>query len=154
MSATIIIPFHRNLNQLALSLPAARQSLPDAEILVAADGAVEDPGPGALPGNRLRLDPDFRATHLKRWTLWSSIVTDIRARGIPWTQLIHRHGALANDLNIKVTQRLSVVLSFVMLAAVLAAPVWPMAALVAVAHLAARAGIRVPGALPASDWNR
>ena len=39
---TVIIPFHRDLRQLAQSLPAARLALPDAEIIVAADGAIED----------------------------------------------------------------------------------------------------------------
>src|SRR5512147_2812884 len=42
LRATVIIPFHRNLDQLEQSLPAARRSLPAAEIIVVADGAVED----------------------------------------------------------------------------------------------------------------
>jgi GT2 family glycosyltransferase len=42
LTATVIIPFHRNLAHLALSLPAARRSMPDAEIIVAADGARDD----------------------------------------------------------------------------------------------------------------
>jgi len=336
LDATIIIPFHRNLAQLARSLPAARRSLPTAEILVAADGAIEDvrplaaasaarvievagprgpavarnraaaaatgdvlvfvdadvvPAPDALSGmcrllhanpdlaavfgaydldppernfmsqyknlshacihesgnpeaatfwaglgairtdtfrqvggfderfarpsvedidlgyrvrragNRLRLDPRFRGTHLKRWTFWNSIVTDIRARGIPWTQLIYRYGALANDLNTRLELRLSVVLSYLIVASLAAMIAWPRAGLIGaaalavlvainrryyawfaqrrgawfavrvvpahvlyhlcngvsfavgtIAHLGTRMGIRVPGALPASDW--
>jgi GT2 family glycosyltransferase len=42
LTATVIIPFHRNLAHLALSLPAARRSMPDAEIIIAADGARDD----------------------------------------------------------------------------------------------------------------
>ncbi len=336
MEATIIIPFHRNLAQLARSLPAARRSLPTAEILIAADGAVEDVRPlaaasaarvidiagprgpafarnraaaaaigdvlvfvdadvvaapdalsgmcrllrespdiaavfgaydldppernfmsqyknlshacihesgnpeaatfwaglGAIrtdtyrqvggfderfarpsvedidlgyrvrrAGHRLRLDPRFRGTHLKRWTFWNSVITDIRARGIPWTQLIYRYGALANDLNTRFELRLSVVLSYLLVASLAAASVWPWAGLVTaaalailvtinwryyawfakrrglwfsmrvvpahvlyhlcngvsfamgtLAHLGARMGIRVPGALPVTDW--
>lgn len=334
---TIIIPFHRNLQQLAQSLPAARRSLPRAEILIAADGAVEDcrplaaasaarviivPGPsgpavarnraaaeatgevlvfvdadvvaapdslagmcqlldarpdiaavfgaydlnppepnffsqyknlshacihemgnaeaatfwaglGAIrtdvfrgvggfderfrrpsiedidlgyrvrqAGYRLRLDPAFRGTHLKHWTLWSSIVTEIRARGVPWTQLIHKYGALSNDLNTRIELRLSVILAYLIAASIIAAPFLPFAstltgvAALAVlvvmnrryyawfhrqrglwfalrvvpahvlhhlcngvsflvgtaAHLGARVGVPVPGALPTSDW--
>ena len=272
LNATVVIPFHRNLQQLARSLPAARRSLPTAEILVAADGAVEDvrplatasaarvidvpgpsgpaaarnraaavatgdilvfvdadvvPAPDALAGMcrllqsepevaavfgaydlqpaepnfmsqyknlsharihetgnreaatfwaglgairtdvfrevggfderfrrpsvedielgyrvrragyRLRLDPAFRGKHLKRWTLWNSVVTDIRARGIPWTQLIHKYGALANDLNTTLALRLSVVLSYVLLLALVVMTRWPAAGFVAAGALAA-----------------
>ncbi len=49
-------------------------------------------------------------------------MTDIRARGIPWTQLIHRYGALANDLNTRHELRWSVVLSYVLLLSLLAMP--------------------------------
>ena len=38
LTTTVIVPFHRNLEQLARSLPAVRRSMPEAEILVAADG--------------------------------------------------------------------------------------------------------------------
>jgi len=246
LKVTVVIPFHSNLSHLAESLPAVRRSMRRAEVLIAADGAVDDcgplaaawgaqvvsvPGPSgpavarnraaarasgdvlafvdadvvvapdALPGmcrllatNRavagvfgaynldpregnfmsqyknlshafvhqrggteaatfwaglgavradvfrsaggfdegfrrpsiedielgyrlvaagyaLRLDMRFRGQHLKRWTLWSSIVTDIAARGIPWTQLILRTGVLPNDLNTSVALRLSMLLA-------------------------------------------
>jgi GT2 family glycosyltransferase len=336
LRATVIIPFHRNLQQLALSLPAARADLPSAEILVAADGAVDDcrplaaasgarvievPGPSgpavarnraaaqasgdlllfvdadvvAQPGSlsgmcraleaepdvaavfgaydldppernfmsqyknlshaqihelanseartfwaglgairtkvfhevrgfderfprpstedidlgyrvrrawyRLRVDPAFRGRHLKRWTLRSSIETDVVARGIPWTQLIHRYGALTNDLNIGFDSRASVLLAYVIVGAIAAALWRPPLALIAaaallafvainfryyawfarrrgwwfairvvpahlvhhlcnglsfaagtLAYIAARVGVRLPGALPVSDW--
>src|SRR5205809_7691839 len=42
VKVTVIIPFHRNLNHLRLSLTAVRQSMPDAEVLIAADGAADD----------------------------------------------------------------------------------------------------------------
>ncbi len=34
-------------------------------------------------GYRLRLDVSIRGTHLKRWTLRTGIVTDVRDRGVP-----------------------------------------------------------------------
>jgi GT2 family glycosyltransferase len=152
-------------------------------------------------GRAIRLDPDLRGRHLKRWTLWSCLVTDVVARGIPWTQLIYRHHALANDLNMRYGLRWSVAAALTALVAAVAAAWTPWAwlgvalsvvALVALnfdyyrwfarergllfavrvlpAHflhhvcngvsfgvgtamyLAGRAGIGMPGALPAAEW--
>jgi GT2 family glycosyltransferase len=279
VNATIIIPFHKDLSQLAQSLPAARRSLPDAEIIVAADGALADcrplatasgarvievPGPsgpaaarnraalvatadvlffvdsdvvvakealsgmhrvlesapdiagifgaydldpaqpnfmsqyknlshaythevgnpdaatfwaglGAVrtqafravggfderftrpsvedidlgyrlrrAGYRIRLDPRFRGKHLKRWTVSNSITIDIRARGIPWTQLIHRFGALANDLNTRIELRLSVVLACLLVLSSAALALTPLAAALAAALLVALVGLNLP----------
>jgi len=270
--ATVIIPFHRNLTQLAQSLSAARASMPDAEIVVAADGALDDcsslaqthrarvvriPGPSgpatarnraadiaagdllffvdtdvvvapdALPGmcrlldenpniagvfgaydlqppepnfmsqfknlshayvhevgageahtfwaglgairasvfrsvggyderfrkpsiedidlgvrivaqgHTLMLDPRFRGTHLKRWTLKSSVMTDLTARGIPWTQLIHRSGVPKNRLNLSNALRMSVVCAYLILGGLLLAAVSPWGGALAAVALAA-----------------
>jgi glycosyltransferase involved in cell wall biosynthesis len=279
LKVTVIIPFHRNLNHLGQSLGAVRRSMPDAELLIAADGAVDDcralgaeagaqvvivPGPAgpavarnraaalasgdvlafvdadvvvapdALPemcrlldvesaldgvfgaydllppernfmsqyknlshayvhevgnphastfwaglgvvrtnafravggfderfrrpsiedielGNRLvaagyslRLDVRFRGSHLKHWTLWSAIATDIAARGIPWTQLIHRSRALSNDLNTSLGLRLSVVATVLLAAALVLTALTPWAAVAAAALLAAVIGLNFP----------
>ena len=249
MRVTIIIPFHKNIGQLSQSLSSARQSMQNAEILIAADGAQEDcrplarahdarvievagpsgpatarnraaavatgeilcfvdtdvvPAPDALPGmcrlleeqpllagvfgaydlqppeqnfmsqfknlshsyvhemgrgdastfwaglgamrasvfrsvggfderfgkpsiedielgyrvvakgHRLLIDPRFRGRHLKRWTLKSTIITDLMARGIPWTQLILRSGPPKNELNLNTALRLSVVCAYLL----------------------------------------
>ncbi len=272
MRASIIVPFHRSLGQLASCLAAVRQSMPDAEIIVAADGATEDltplaaefavdviaiPGPSgpavarnraaanatgdilvfvdsdvvaapdAIPGMcallerepdiagvfgaydrqpragnfvsqfknlshtyvhevgnpdastfwaglgalrapafrrvggfderfgrpsvedidlgyrlvaagyKLRLDPRFRGCHLKRWTVRSCVVTDVRARGVPWMQLIHRFAALKNDLNTSVALRLSVVAAYLLAASVAAVLVTQWCLVAAVAFAAA-----------------
>jgi glycosyltransferase involved in cell wall biosynthesis len=81
-------------------------------------------------GYVLRLEPRFRGTHLKRWTVWSCVVTDVRARGIPWTQLILRSGAISNDLNTSRSLRISVALAYGVLAALglLAVTPWAGAA--------------------------
>lgn len=42
MPVTVIVPFHRSLVQLRACLSAIRASMPDAELIVAADGSVED----------------------------------------------------------------------------------------------------------------
>jgi len=94
-----------------------------------------------VAGYSLRLDVRFRGQHLKRWTLGSSIVTDIWARGIPWTQLIHRSQVLPNDLNTSVGLRLSVVLTVAMAASLALAVLKPWAAVPAGLLLAALVGL-------------
>jgi GT2 family glycosyltransferase len=62
-------------------------------------------------GRKLALDPRIRCQHLKVWTLWSLVRTDVLQRGIPWTELILRTRFLPDDLNLRWSQRVSVVLS-------------------------------------------
>jgi GT2 family glycosyltransferase len=70
----------------------------------------------AEEGYAVILDPTLTACHLKRWTLCSAIVSDVRDRGIPWTQLILRYGALRDDLNLRAEYRWSVVLAYLAVA--------------------------------------
>ena len=81
-------------------------------------------------GYRILLEPALEATHLKRWTAASAIVSDVRDRGIPWTQLIWRYRALSNDLNLRTEYRLSVVLAYLAVA-VLALGVYDLRVLAA-----------------------
>ena len=62
-------------------------------------------------GYRVVLVKDLQVKHMKRWTLWSMIKTDVLHRGIPWTLLLLREGHMPNDLNLKYSQRLSGLLS-------------------------------------------
>jgi len=56
------------------------------------------------------LDKALQGKHLKRWTFWSVIRTDVFNRAIPWSRLImETHNAPA-DLNLTGGQRLSVAL--------------------------------------------
>jgi glycosyltransferase involved in cell wall biosynthesis len=70
-------------------------------------------------GRRIMLNKRIQVTHLKYWSLWSIVKTDVLDRGIPWTQLILREGRMPNDLNLKVSQRISVVLAYGLLASFL-----------------------------------
>ena len=63
-------------------------------------------------GRRLMMDKDLRVKHLKRWTFWNLLKTDILDRGIPWTELILRDRNMPNDLNLQLSQRISVALAF------------------------------------------
>lgn len=71
-------------------------------------------------GYRIVLDRRVQCQHLKRWTLMNLLKTDIFDRGIPWTRLMKRAGALADTLNVTLSQRISVALACL---AVLALPV-------------------------------
>jgi GT2 family glycosyltransferase len=68
-------------------------------------------------GGRILLDPAVQVKHLKCWTLGSMIKTDVFDRGVPWTRLILRAGRMPNDLNVCWSQRLSVAMSFLSVAA-------------------------------------
>lgn len=65
-------------------------------------------------GHRILLIPGMQVQHLKRWTLWGMLKTDIFMRAIPWTELILRDKFMPNDLNLQTSQRWSVVLVFLM----------------------------------------
>ena len=67
-------------------------------------------------GKKIILDRSLQVTHLKRWSFWGLIKTDILDRGIPWTELILRDRFMPNDLNLQLSQRVSVALVFILLA--------------------------------------
>ena len=86
-------------------------------------------------GHKIVLDKNIIAKHLKRWTIWNLLKTDILDRGIPWTRLMLRAGAIPNTLNVKPTQRIGVALACLCLILILIAPLCPIA-LIAVAAIA------------------
>jgi glycosyltransferase involved in cell wall biosynthesis len=75
-------------------------------------------------GARIVIDPDIQVTHLKRWTLGSVIRTDVLSRGIPWAELMLRRRNVPDDLNLRVSQRLSTVLAWLLVGVVGCAGVW------------------------------
>ena len=64
--------------------------------------------------HKIILDHSLFVTHMKRWTFWSLIKTDIFDRGIPWTELILRDRHMPADLNLQLSQRVSVALVFLL----------------------------------------
>lgn len=83
-------------------------------------------------GHRIVLDNRIRVKHLKQWTLWSMVKTDIIDRGIPWTRLMLRSGGVPDTLNVTGAQRLSVVLVYLTVGCVLLAAWRPVALIAAV----------------------
>ena len=67
-------------------------------------------------GHKVLLDHELTVKHLKRWTFWSLVKSDIFDRGIPWTELIFRDRRMPNDLNLQLSQRVSVALAFLIVA--------------------------------------
>ena len=65
-------------------------------------------------GCKILLDREILVTHLKKWTFWGLVKTDIMDRGIPWTELTLRDHHMPNDLNLQVSQRISVALVFIL----------------------------------------
>ena len=63
-------------------------------------------------GHFIILDPRIQAQHLKRWTFWNLLKTDIFDRGVPWIQLMLQSGAMIGTLNVTPVQRLSVALVY------------------------------------------
>jgi len=56
------------------------------------------------------LDRELQVKHLKRWTLPTLVRTDIFDRALPWSQLIMEDGLMINDLNLRVSDRISTAL--------------------------------------------
>jgi glycosyltransferase involved in cell wall biosynthesis len=71
---------------------------------------------------KIRLLPDLQVKHLKRWNAYSLITTDVFDRATPWTELIwdrfvRRRPRVSKDLNLGVSYRLSLITSFLLVAA-------------------------------------
>ena len=75
-------------------------------------------------GHKMVLDRNLQVKHLKQWTFWNLVKTDIMDRGIPWTELILRDRNMPNDLNLQLSQRVSVALVFLLLGAAMAAAIY------------------------------
>ena len=58
-------------------------------------------------GYRIRLDKTIQVKHLKRWEWRSWLKTDIFQRAVPWSQLFLETGSLPQDLNLRITHRVS-----------------------------------------------
>ena len=76
-------------------------------------------------GYRILLDKGLQGTHLKRWTLWSMIQTDITGRAVPWSRLILESPRSPQDLNLQPAQKASIALVGLACAFLIIALAWP-----------------------------
>ena len=66
-------------------------------------------------GYKIRLCKTLQVKHLKRWEPISLLRADFFYRALPWTELIWRERKLNNDLNLQVSSRVSIILTYAML---------------------------------------
>ena len=60
-------------------------------------------------GYRIRLLKNMLGTHMKRWSFWNTIKTDIFHRGVPWMLLMLKNRQMTSDLNLSYKSRLATV---------------------------------------------
>jgi GT2 family glycosyltransferase len=75
-------------------------------------------------GYKIKLLKDLQVMHLKYWGVVSLLKAEIFYRALPWTELIWHQRQLNNDLNLGVSSRLSVILVYGFLLALLGAFWW------------------------------
>ena len=76
-------------------------------------------------GYRIRLHKPLQVQHLKRWGVWSLLKADILLRALPWAELIVSERTLPNDLNLSLASRLSTLMVYGLIGALLGALLWP-----------------------------
>jgi glycosyltransferase involved in cell wall biosynthesis len=62
-------------------------------------------------GLSIRLEKTMLGTHLKQWTFWNMLKTDIFFRGKPWVELMLRNGQASSDLNLSLQSRIAAILA-------------------------------------------
>lgn len=90
-------------------------------------------------GYRIRLCKTIQVKHLKRWEAVSLLKAEFFYRALPWTELLWRDRQFINDLNLKQSSRISLVLTYSLLATLIAgwwwSILWAVAGVLAVALL-------------------
>ena len=57
--------------------------------------------------HKILLDKELKVKHLKRWRFFSLVYDDIFYKAIPWSDLILKNRCIINDLNLKLSDRIS-----------------------------------------------
>jgi cellulose synthase/poly-beta-1,6-N-acetylglucosamine synthase-like glycosyltransferase len=65
-------------------------------------------------GLKLALRADLQVKHLKAWNLGSMMKADFFYRALPWSELTLQSSRMPNDLNLRISQRISVALVFIL----------------------------------------
>jgi len=68
-----------------------------------------------MNNHKILLHKQIQVKHLKRWTFWRLLKTDVFHRGVPWTELMLRERIFPNDLNLRSSQCLCVILVYLFL---------------------------------------
>lgn len=75
-------------------------------------------------GYRIRLCKELQVKHLKRWGFISLLKSDFFHRALPWTARILRDRRFINDLNLRFSSRMSVILTYALLGTLIGAWWW------------------------------
>lgn len=75
-------------------------------------------------GYRIRLCKNVQVKHLKCWKPISLLKAEFFYRALPWTELLWRDRQFINDLNLKTSSRVSLVLTYGLLATLIASFWW------------------------------
>ena len=86
-------------------------------------------------GHEIRLEKSIQGKHLKGWSLYSMIRTDVLIRALPWTQLVLERKLAPDDFSLSWAHRLSVMLSGVIALSILSVPFAPDALFIAATAL-------------------
>jgi glycosyltransferase involved in cell wall biosynthesis len=76
-------------------------------------------------GYEIRLVKELKVKHLKRWDLFSLLRADFLYRALPWTMLLMREGKFLNDLNLKISSRISTACIYLLLISLSASLMFP-----------------------------
>lgn len=72
-------------------------------------------------GHAIRILKGLKVKHMKRWDVLSLLKADFFYRALPWTGLILREGRFIDDLNLKISNRLSVISVYILFLTLLGA---------------------------------
>lgn len=73
-------------------------------------------------GHRILLDKTILGKHLKHWTLWNLLKTDLFHRGIPWMRLVLHSRRAPSDLNLNKRARAATIFAGLLGASLLLLP--------------------------------
>jgi glycosyltransferase involved in cell wall biosynthesis len=65
-------------------------------------------------GGRIRHAPELQASHLKVWTFWKLVVSEIQDRAVPWAFLLLTRGKISDELNVSITERLRATIAWML----------------------------------------
>jgi glycosyltransferase involved in cell wall biosynthesis len=78
-------------------------------------------------GYQIQLCRTLQVKHLKQWQVVSLLKAEFFYRALPWTELLWRNRQFTtNDLNLKFSSQLSLILTYGILAAAISAWLWPI----------------------------
>jgi glycosyltransferase involved in cell wall biosynthesis len=82
-------------------------------------------------GYRIRLHKQLQVKHWKRWGIFSLLHADFCCRALPWTELILRDRRFINDLNLRPSSRISVLMTYGLLGTLVGVGWWPSFSVIA-----------------------